>query len=161
MPAPIELIHWIGYKLMGMPEDKPYQDKSKLYELYWGKELSGQQIADKYDLVYNTVDEYLRRYNIPRRHGISVESYVERMKIIGEIEHPTITTIKRDGYTMVYGGNGDSFPLHRLIYVAEHGLDALDRDDIVHHQSNIPWDNRPSNLEQMKQKDHIMIHCHQ
>lgn len=159
MPAPKQLIRRIAYKPMGMPEDKPYHDKSRLYTDYWEQGLSTRDIANKYNVSYNTVDIYLRRHGIQRRHGGSVGSYVESMKVSEDIGHPSITTIARDGYTMVYGGNqGDRFPLHRLIYVAEHGLDALDPDKIVHHESEIPWDNRPSNLEQMKQSEHVRIH---
>lgn len=48
--------------------------------------------------------------------------------------------------------------LHRLLYVAEHGLDALDDDEHVHHENHIPWDNRPDNLEAVAEDEHCRYH---
>jgi len=47
---------------------------------------------------------------------------------------------------------------HRLLAVAEWGLDAVRGMD-VHHQNNIPWDNRPENLELLTRAEHRREHC--
>jgi len=50
------------------------------------------------------------------------------------------------------------FPIHRLVAVAEYGIDKVNDSDVVHHQNGIKWDNRPSNLIPMSTSDHIKLH---
>jgi len=54
-------------------------------------------------------------------------------------------------------GEGKSFAHHRLIAVAEHGFDAV-KGKVVHHENEIPWDNRPENLKLMSQSNHVREH---
>ena len=43
--------------------------------------------------------------------------------------------------------------VHRLLAVSEWGLDAI-RGREVHHKNEIPWDNRPENLELVTREEH-------
>jgi len=46
--------------------------------------------------------------------------------------------------------------IHRLIAVAEYGLDkVVDKD--IHHKSNIGWDNRPKNIVPLTHSEHSKI----
>lgn len=52
-----------------------------------------------------------------------------------------------DGYEYVSERKTDRPAyIHRLLYVAEHGFDALKPTDDVHHKIPIPWLNTPDNL---------------
>lgn len=53
--------------------------------------------------------------------------------------------------------DGDEFPLHRLIAVAEYGFDAVAGNDI-HHKSGVGWDNRPANIEPIDPAEHVALH---
>ncbi|WP_218055090.1 homing endonuclease associated repeat-containing protein [Haloparvum sedimenti] len=50
-----------------------------------------------------------------------------------------------------------SVPVHRLQYVAEHGIDSVSGKH-VHHKNGIPWDNRVENLEPMSPSEHSRHH---
>jgi len=52
---------------------------------------------------------------------------------------------------------GASFPVHRLLAVAEFGTEAV-KDQHVHHKNEIPWDNRPENLELLTPAEHASHH---
>ena len=54
-----------------------------------------------------------------------------------------------EGYEYVRCRAGDddaTVYIHRLLYVAEHGLDALPTGWHVHHEVSVPWLNVPGNL---------------
>jgi len=80
-----------------------------------------------------------------------------------EKDHPSIRQ-HIDGYLICYahynGGEKqeqDRVRLHRLLAVAEYGYDAV-ADTEVHHKNNIPWDNRPENIELLSKADHAKHH---
>jgi len=56
-----------------------------------------------------------------------------------------------------YDGEQVEFPIHRLLAVAEYGFDSI-AGLTVHHQSHIPWDNRPEKLELMTKSEHQTHH---
>jgi hypothetical protein len=51
----------------------------------------------------------------------------------------------------------DSCYVHRLVAVAEWGIEAV-RDKDIHHKNGVPWDNRPENLEPLTRKEHREVH---
>lgn len=48
-------------------EQRPYEHKPTLYELYWGKLLSTTEIAALFDVDTKNISLQLRRHGIPRR----------------------------------------------------------------------------------------------
>lgn len=68
-----------------------------------------------------------------------------------------------EGYEYVRcraGEADDTVYIHRLLYVAEHGLDALPADYHVHHRRSIPWLNTPGNLVAVEPEPHSRHHLH-
>jgi len=65
-----------------------------------------------------------------------------------------------NGYEQIYCGPGvgENVPHHRLLAVAEYGLDEIAGKDI-HHKNNIPWDNRPENIKPMSPSEHRSHHA--
>jgi hypothetical protein len=62
-------------------------------------------------------------------------------------------------YLRCRAGDDDSTVyVHRLLYVAEHGLEKLPPDWHVHHQIPIPWLNIPSNLVAVDPDEHSRHH---
>lgn len=65
---------------------------------------------------------------------------------------PASLQTRYDGYEHVVSnvrGETKRVYLHRLLFVAEHGLGDLDSEDHIHHKNGIEWDNRPENLERV------------
>jgi len=79
-------------------------------------------------------------------------------------ERPPQYKVDENGYeiirTEIYD-SGDRYqpkvPVHRLVAVAEYGMDPLS-DKVVHHENNIPFDNRPENLQLMDRCQHSILH---
>lgn len=68
-----------------------------------------------------------------------------------------------EGYEYVRcraGGSDDTVYIHRLLYVAEHGFEALPPEYEVHHRDSIPWHNVPGNLEAVEPEAHSRHHLH-
>jgi hypothetical protein len=66
-----------------------------------------------------------------------------------------------EGYEYVRcraNGDDSTVYIHRLLFVAEHGLDDLPPGWHVHHEISIPWLNLPSNLSAVDPDDHGRHH---
>jgi len=91
----------------------------------------------------------------------------------------TVPSLQHTGHGYEYcrcraAGRDDTVYIHRLTFVAEHGLDALreerraaarraeiDVEDVqvqIHHIDSIPWDNRPANLQAVAHFKHAKHH---
>lgn len=130
-------------------QEKPWRDEELVNYLYHEEEMSGQKIADKLGCSNGPI---YRRINDAR--SISEANKIWTWKL------PLKVKTDKDGYERVdtkVNGEPLSFAHHRLIMVAEHGFDALE-ENIVHHKNEIPWDNRPENLELMEQSEHVREH---
>ena len=68
---------------------------------------------------------------------------------------PTLTE-DNDGY-LRFWIDGKVYPLHRLIAIAEYGVEKVS-GNVVHHKNHVILDNRPENLEPMSLEDHIRRH---
>jgi len=69
---------------------------------------------------------------------------------------PSIVTTDQ-GYEMAQSKN-DQVYIHRLLAIAEHGFDAV-KDMDVHHINDIPWDNRPCNVQPLSHAEHSRLHA--
>ncbi|AFH21445.1 hypothetical protein OSG_eHP1_00075 [environmental Halophage eHP-1] len=137
----------------GVFEDAEWRSKSTLKELYHDRGLSTLEIADRYDVTPSGVSKRMNELGIEKR-----QSYRHK--------EPSIT-LNQHGYERYATGKfgyRDSVFIHRLVVVAE-GADPHkvfgDLSHVVHHKNEIPWDNRPENLEVVTQSEHKKIHGNQ
>lgn len=131
----------------GIPEDTPWRDGDTLRQLYQEEKLSLSEVADRLGCTAETVRTWLKR------NGIEVRSI--RRAQLGDMPvywHEGYPTVGHD-----YDGKFYSVRIHRLVAVAEYGFDAV-AGNIVHHRNGVRFDNRPSNLEPMSNKDHLEYH---
>lgn len=119
-----------------------------------------REIGEENDVSHKTISYWFEKFDIPKR-GVG-----------GELPWVPVRTMPENsqssGYfrwvTHVYDDNGDRkkhyINVHRLVAVAEHGVDAVNGMD-VHHENGIKWDNRPENLELMEPGEHTKKHHEQ
>ena len=134
---------------------KPWRDKELLRELYHGKRMSQQEIADHFD---NKITGQGVKYWL-EKHGIEKRSRAEAAKIRWLKQLPNIHS-DVNGYEYCKNEmDGEEYHvlLHRLLAVSEFGLETV-KDNVVHHKNNIPWDNRPENIELMTAAEHAEHH---
>lgn len=139
------------------PPYMKYRDEDWLREKYLKERLSAADIGELAGCSDETVLRYLRKYNIPRRDMSTAVAYGKRRQ---HGEYTPFRTHER-GYEYWRGKfKGETegrVAVHRLAAVAWYGYDAV-CDNVVHHKNNVPWDNRPKNLEVMTNGDHAVHH---
>jgi DNA-binding XRE family transcriptional regulator len=124
----------------------PWTDKDRLKRDYQEKNLILTEMASKYGCSKGTVIRWMDLFGIDRngkppvmRHdsnGYEVFNYTKSDGQMAKIYH------------------------HRLLAVAEYGFDEVcDKD--VHHRNEVPWDNRPKNLEPLTKSEHRSLHSRQ
>lgn len=134
-----------------------YKNKETLKQLYLEEELSTTKIGNKFDKDSKTIWYWLDKYDIDRRSRSESRTIQEQKK-------PLKVNLNQEGYQTVHDQYGQSrgedtsyVLLHRLIKLADTSMDDLD-GMIVHHKNNIPFDNRPENLEIMTPEEHTKHH---
>lgn len=134
-------------------EHGPHREEKWLREKYHGEHMTVAEMAEE--------------------AGVTEASIVRNMQKNGvESRKPHISRVLRDpgagfvhadarGYEMVKHSVGDhtyNFPIHRLLAMAEYGIDEV-KGKVVHHKNGIKWDNRPENLGLFdSQSDHMSHH---
>lgn len=126
-----------------------WQDPEVLERLYWGEGMSLEEVADRLGCHFTTVNKWLNRHDIPKRTA-------------NQDKPPSLTHISSgdryyEGFA-VRDPDGSQVRVyhHRLLAVAEYGFDGV-ADKHIHHRNNIPWDNRPSNIEPLSPSSHQSI----
>lgn len=139
---------------MSNAESYPWRDRELLKELYWGDMLPTTQIGELLDCSPSTVSTWLDKHSIRRRtrsqaahngHGSLYE--------VPYSTHPR----GHEFWQSSYRCEDETVYVHRLVAVSEYGFDAVAGND-VHHKNDIPWDNRPENLELMTHGEHSIHH---
>lgn len=127
-----------------------YDNEEWLREQYVEKELSMNDMAEKAGTTATTIRNRMVEYGIERREpGGQKQRYATlRMMDTGHMSWESWTEDGGNKYMLV----------HRLLAVAEHGVDAV-KDNHVHHENHIPWDNRPDNLDVLSVSDHRSYHA--
>jgi hypothetical protein len=128
------------------PYLKRWQLPLHLRKLYHDEGLTSGEIADQYDeATPSSVLYWLEKHGIERR---------DRSRRTARYE------MNNYGHMVWRASNGPdgSFPVHRLLAVAEHGTEAV-ADHVVHHENEIPWDNRAKNLSLVTRAEHARIHA--
>ena len=154
------------------PEKNPgakYKDKQWLKEQYWEKERNTNELAEECGCSNETIRRWLNNHDL----GVRSRSEQTRLEWIGADErkakqakatsernksiHPSFFT-RKNGYEVVAcGTNKKQASMHRLLAVAEYGIDAVE-GMCVHHKNEVKWDNRPENIELMTRSDHMKHH---
>ena len=128
-------------------QSKPYHDPEVLRKLYHEEGLSQAQIGDKFDVSKNTISKWMSK------SGVDADKHPQK-KTYAPIH------MMSDGYMhwkSYHRGSQETAFVHRLVAVAEHGVDAVAGMD-VHHKNGVPWDNRPENLEVLSHAEHTRKH---
>jgi len=127
--------------------NESYQDEDTLEKLYWDKGLSLQQIGERLDANRDTIRYWMDKLGIKRR---------ERLDAV-EKHTPSYFTDKR-GYERI-ANSSEIVGVHQLVAIANgqnpHKVFADGID--VHHKTNVPWDNRPDNLDVLSHSEHQKI----
>ena len=129
-----------------------HTDPDVLERLYHEEGLTQAEIAERSEISRSGIGYYMDKYDIETRSVGSREG--ER-----RVTYATYS-MEGSGYFAWYSRDPDkqrSMKVHRLVAIAEHGADAV-AGNHVHHKNEIPWDNRPSNLEIKSPKDHHSHH---
>lgn len=129
-------------------------DRSELYRLYWDKNYSLADLAQEYDVSSSTVHRWFNRLDIPTR---SRSEAANIRHLLDEVPYSTF----KDGYERwmhQYRYRLRCVRVHRLLAVAEHGMESVKGKD-VHHVNGIPWDNRSENLEILSSSEHAQRHA--
>lgn len=126
-----------------------YKDPEVLDRLYWDEQLSTYQIAERFDVTPRTILNWMERLEIERRtpHQERPPSFLTSERGYERWEHE-------------YDGEQWNVSVHRLLAVAEYGVDAV-RDRDIHHRNQVPWDNRPGNVEPIDPTEHGRHHANQ
>jgi len=134
--------------------DKPWRNPDKLRQLYHAENMSLREVADELGCSRHAVQTWMEKHGIDRDDMKDVAGNHQRSK-------PTHYRTNYDGYevwnTMIGTSEQHTVRVHRLIAVAEYGVDAVNNNHI-HHKNKIPWDNRPCNLEVLSPSEHLSQH---
>lgn len=133
--------------------EAPWRDAETLSELYHDDGLSIREVAEELDCSKFTVNNWMEKLGVDRRDRIEAVTRAVRRR-------PAVFRTDERGYEVWRtedDGHNRKVKVHRLLAVAEHGVEALD-GTVVHHKNEIPWDNRPENLELMTAEEHIREH---
>lgn len=130
----------------GGDPNAPWKDEDTLREMYHDDRMYLTEIGDELGADEATIRHWMDNFDI------------ERVPMGTRVRPPSVWT-DTCGYEVVEP-DGDRAPIHRLVAVAEYGFDAV-ADNDVHHRNNVPWDNRPSNLEPIDHADHARHHAHE
>lgn len=130
--------------------DRPWRDVEIVHRLYWHEELNQGEIADVLNCGKTTVGNGMRDNDIPRR------THREAMLLNGNPYEVSLAT-RFKGHVEWAPPSATSIGVHRLLAVHMFGFDAVCGMN-VHHKNDIPWDNRPENLELMTRAEHSAHH---
>lgn len=139
-----------AHRLRHARNSAPYKDRDTLYHEYVTNQRTSQDLADSWECDSKTILNWLDRHGIPKRQtgdwqGQGYASYF----MAGDCYMRWMDYAKPS--------RGDSFPLHRLLAIAEWGVDAV-KGNHVHHKNGLKWDNRTDNLEILTPSEHAKMH---
>lgn len=121
-------------------------DKEEVSEAY-EQTLSVRKAADLLDIRPDKVKRLMSHYDIEVQSGRKPD----RSK-------PATFSTNPHGYeTWKPDSKESQVYVHRAMYAAEYGIDAI-ADTHIHHKNGIPWDNRIENLKPISRRDHGTLH---
>lgn len=130
-----------------------WNDESVLRRLYHDEGMSLKAIGELLGTSTGTVYNRMESFEIDRRTDAEASRITN-----SKIPQPRTST---EGYVRVrvgYRGEQDEVYMHRLLAVVVYGFDEVCKG-VVHHDNEIRWDNRPSNIELLKDhREHATLH---
>jgi len=128
-------------------------DKEEIARLYYDEGMSLNEVGEEFGCSDTTIRNWMDKFGMEREdpREASANSRMER---------PANYTSNQRGYQLWethYDGETSYFYVHRLLAIAKYGVDAV-KDNIVHHENEIKWDNRPDNITVMSQSEHVKEH---
>lgn len=139
-------------------KEKPHLDKEKLEELYYEEQMSAPEIAELSSVTDQSVYEAMDRFGLERdatRYGSK-----------SRVRYATLYTTHKghERWVSKHRENGNrvtkSVMVHQILAIAS----GMDPDKIfsgqvnIHHKNEIPWDNRPENIEMKDIWPHMKEH---
>ena len=128
--------HYYVTSLFIEPMQRDYRDKETLKKIYHGQNKTIEETAEHFGVSWPTIQRWLKKHEIHTR----------------EKPWAPMRTTRDKGYETWYN-SGERMYVHRLLGVAEYGVEAV-KDKRIHHKNGIPWDNRPENIEPLSRKEH-------
>lgn len=128
-------------------KNKPYTDAETLRDLYHGEQLSMREVAERLGTDVDRIDYWMDVHDIETRMSNTQQPHAGFRTDV-------------DGYEVwrtYVNGSHLRVRVHRLLAVAEYGLDAVAGNDI-HHKNHVPWDNRSENIEPLGPSEHRRRH---
>jgi len=138
-------------------EGAPWRDEETLREEYVHKQRPSTELAEEWGCTHSTVTRWLRKYGLSK-YGQLPKFTLGPRKAEERLDGSRHSTATYE-YLETHSADGSVSRTrhHRLLAVAEWGLNAI-RGKEVHHQNNIPWDNRLNNLELLTPEEHAQEH---
>jgi transposase len=134
---------------------QPYQDKEWLEEQYWEQGKSCNEIGEEVGVNGGTVVYWMQKHDISRRDWRG--ALMDKVGV-NRANYYTCTSGHEKWKASDTEGGEDMCSVHRLAAVAWFGWDAVVGND-VHHDNNVPWDNREENLTPMGDSEHMQHHA--
>lgn len=131
-----------------------YKDADWLRRKYWDEDMTMAEMADEAECNSGTICYWMDKHDIDTyNQGRNKRTPGMNLRING------------NGYlewwNHVYEGSEvvrrETFRVHRLVAIAEFGIDAV-KGKVVHHENGVKWDNRPDNLGLMEHGSHSTHH---
>jgi len=145
--------HEIERRPAPQENEGPHRDESTLRRLYHEQRMTMAEIADELSVGKGTIQYWMNKHDIDRDR---VKKVMQR-----ESSKPAPLRNHPDGYERWRDGwYEDTLYVHQLLAIA-HGGDPYSLfggECEVHHENNIPWDNRPENLQVTTRSEHMRKH---
>ena len=132
-------------------ESRSVRNEDTLRELYHGKKMTMQEVADELNTTKHKVRYWMDK------HGIGRRSNKEAKLISGG--PPKLKTDHQGYETFRFSEGGENRVIqhHRLLAVCEYELGEI-KDKHIHHINGIPWFNTVENLEPLEERKHFKEH---
>ena len=134
-------------------EEHQWQNEDVLYEMYVEKSMGAPKIANELETRTDTIYRWLEKHGIETRDKKHPET--------GGISPRSASGDDISGGYVRFRDSDSSVFIHQLLAVAA-GEDPhkvfSEGEHHIHHKNDIPWDNRPENIELVSRKSHVAHH---
>lgn len=133
-----------------------YKHKNLMKDLYVNQNLSARQISNKLDCSMKSVYKWLDKHKIKTRNRDEVGEMLR-------VEKASFFTLSNgyEAWSVYTEGEPKIIRVHQLLAISKgrspHKVFSNGLHE-VHHRNEIPWDNRPSNIELLTQEEHRSRH---